>query len=185
MREFLGPRLATGLWLVAVGPMLLGALVVLAPLELDRLGWGGVAVGIVFLLAAFVEAAARPLIGRWSDEGGPRAPVRAGLLASVLILSALPLALGNPWAVALLVVLAGAAFNAPVTPGTALFSEGAEKAGADQGPIFGAVNFAWSVGYALGAPLAGALAGAFGDAAAYLSMGAVCIFTLLLIRRTF
>jgi predicted MFS family arabinose efflux permease len=184
LRRVLEPPLPTGLWLVALGPFLLGVLVVLAPLELDRLGWGAQAVGAVFLLAALAEAVAHPLLGRWSDESGFRTPVRLALLANALVLLALPLAAGSAWSFALLVVLAGAASNATVTPGTALFSGGAEKAGADRGTTFGAVNLAWSAGYAIGAPFAGALAGASGDRASYLCAGAVCLLTLLLIRRS-
>jgi MFS family permease len=80
-------------------------------------------------------------------------------------------------------VLAGATFNTTVTPGTALFSGGAEKASVDRGTVFGAVSFAWALGYALGAPIAGMLAGAFGDWVSYLCAGAVCLFTFSSVRR--
>jgi MFS family permease len=183
LRVILGPPLPSALWLVALGPFLLGVLVVLAPLEFDRLGWGAAAVGAVFLLAGLAEALAHPLLGRWADEAGPRTPALAGLVAGTLVLLALTLAIG-PWSLALLVVLGGATFNATVTPGTSLFSGAAEKAGADRGTVFGAVNFAWSVGYALGAPLAGAIAEVLDDRASYLFAGIVCLLTLLLIRRT-
>ena len=181
--------LPTGLWLVALGPMLLAALVVLAPLELDRLGWGPPAVGAVFLLAAVAEAAIHPALGRWSDEGGFRVPVGAGLISALVVLLVLALVsgsswLGNPWLFALLVVIAGATFNITVTPGTALFSSGAEKSGVDRGTVFGAVSFAWAGGYALGSPIAGALAGAFGDWVSYLCAGAVCLLTFASVRRT-
>ncbi len=188
LRKILKPPLPTGLWLVALGPMLLAALVVLAPLELDRLGWGAAAVGAVFLLAALAEAVIHPALGRWSDKGGVRTPIGTGLIAIVLVLLALALVSGNPWAespwpFAFLVVLAGATFNTTVTPGTALFSGGAEKAGVDRGTVFGAVSFAWAGGYAIGAPIAGVLGGAFGDWASYLCAGAACLVTLSLIRR--
>ena len=182
LRAILEPPLPTGLWLVALGPFLLGVLVVLGPLELDRLGWGATAVGAVFLLSGLAGAVAHPLLGRWSDERGPRVPARAGLFAGALVFLALPLA-GDPWFLALLVVLVGATSNATVTPGTSLFSSGAEKASTDQGTIFGAVNFVWSCGYALGAPLAGVAAGAVGDWASHLSAGAMCLGTLLLTQR--
>ena len=187
--KILKPPLPTGLWLVALGPMLLAALVVLAPLELDRLGWGAPAVGAVFLLAAVAEAIIHPALGRWSDKGGFRVPVGAGLLAILVVLLALALVSGSswsgsPWPFALLVVLAGATFNTTVTPGTALFSGGAEKAGVDRGTVFGAVSFAWAGGYAFGAPIAGSLAGAFGDWTAYLCVGAVCLLTLYSTRRS-
>lgn len=183
-RTIFRPTLLWGLGVVALGVTLFAALVVLAPLALDRLGWGARAVGAVFLLAALAEAAVHPAVGRWSDASGPGAPVRAGLAASVVLLLALAMAGGSPWLLAPLVVLAAACFNATVTPGAALFSGRASLAGVGPGVAFGAVNFAWSVGYALGASLAGALAEAFGDRAAYLALGAVCVLALLVTRRT-
>ena len=183
-RTILSPPLAWGLGVVALGLMLFAALVVLAPLGLDRLGWSPRAVGAVFLLAALAEAAVHPVLGRWSDAAGPGAPVRAGLTASVVLLVALTLAGGSPWLLAALVVLAAACFNATVTPGAALFSGRAAHAGVGAGVAFGAVNFAWSLGYALGASLAGAVAGAFGEETAYLALGVVCGLALLGTRRT-
>ncbi len=183
LRTVLQPRLATGLWFIALSPLLFSALAVLVPLELDRLGWGAVAVGAVFLLSAAFEALVHPLLGRWSDRAGYRNPVRVGLLASVGILLALPW-VGNPWILGLLVVLAGGAFNATIVPGTALFSRGTEKAGMDQAVAFGVTNFAWASGYAVGAPLGGALADLRGDALSYLFLTAVCLLTLFLLRKT-
>jgi MFS family permease len=179
----LQPRLATGLWFIALSPLLFSALTVLVPLELDRLGWGAVAVGAVFLVSAAFEAVVHPLLGRWSDRTGYRSPVRAGLLVSVGILLALPW-VGSPWALAFLVLLASGAFNAPLVPGTALFSRGTEKAGMDQALAFGATNFAWASGYAVGAPLGGVLADLRGDALSYLFLTVVCLLTLLLLRKT-
>ena len=106
-----------------------------------------------------------------------------GLLASVGILLALPW-VGNPWALTLLVLLASGAFNATLVPGTALFSRGTEKAGMDQALAFGITNIAWASGYAVGAPVGGALADLGGDALSYLFLTAVCVLTLLLLRKT-
>ena len=181
-RPGIAPRLATGLLFISLSPLLFGALAVLAPLELARLGWGAVAIGAVFLVAALLEAVAHPMLGRWSDRAGYRPPILAGLLASFAILIALP------WApaalpVAFLVVLAGVAFNAPLVPGTVLFTRGAEKAGIEAAIAFGATNFAWASGYAAGALLGGGLADLGGDALSYLSLATVCLFALLLLRR--
>jgi MFS family permease len=179
----LRPQLATGLWFIALSPLLFSVLAVLVPLELSRLGWGAAAVGAAFLASAAFEGVVHPLLGRWSDRSGYRPPVTAGLLASVGILLVLPW-VGNPWLLAFLVVLAAGAFNAPLVPGTALFSRGTEKAGMDQAVAFGATNFAWASGYAVGAPLGGFLADLRGDALSYLSLTVVCLATLFLLRRS-
>jgi MFS family permease len=179
----LQPRLATGLWLIGLSPLLFSVLAVLVPLELSRLGWGAAGVGAVFLVSAAFEAAVHPLLGRWSDRAGYLSPVVAGLLASVGILLALPW-VGNPWLLGLLVLLASGAFNATLVPGTALFSRGTEKAGMEGALAFGVTNFAWAAGYAVGAPLGGALADLGGDTLSYLSLTIVCLFTLVLLRKT-
>ena len=182
LRAILRPHLATGLWLIALSPLLFSVLAVLVPLELSRLGWGAAAVGAVFLASAAFEAVVHPLLGRWTDRVGYRSPVRAGLLASVGILLALPW-VANPWVLGLLVVLASGAFNATLVPGTAVFSRGTEKAGMEGAVAFGATNFAWASGYAVGAPLGGALADLRGDALSYHFLMVVCLLTLLLLRK--
>ncbi len=183
LRTVMHPRLATGLWLIALSPLLFSAVAVLVPLELDGFGWGAAAVGAVFLVSAAFEAVVHPLLGRWTDRSGYFNPVRAGLLISVGILLALPW-VGSPWILALLVLLASGAFNAPLVPGTALFSRGTQKAGMEGALAFGVTNFAWASGYAIGAPLGGSLADLGGDALSYLFLTAVCLLTLLLLRRT-
>ena len=183
LRTALQPQLATGLLLIALPPLLFSAVAVLVPLELDGFGWGAAAVGAVFLVSAAFEAVVHPLLGRWTDRSGYFNPVRAGLLISVGILLALPW-VGSPWILALLVLLASGAFNAPLVPGTALFSRGTEKAGMEGALAFGVTNFAWATGYAIGAPLGGSLADLGGDALSYLVLTAVCLLTLLLLRRT-
>lgn len=182
LRTVRRPRLLTGLWFIALSPLIFSALAVLVPLELNRLGWGAAAVGAVFLASAAFEASVHPLLGRWADRAGFRPPILIGLLASILILIALPFA-GSPWLLAGLVVLAAGAFNATLVPGTTLFSRGTEKAGMDQAIAFAITNFAWAAGYAVGAPLGGALADIQGDALSYLVLTIVCALTLLLLRR--
>lgn len=178
----LRPRLMTGLLLIGFSPLLFGVLAVLAPLQLARFGWGAAAIGAVFLVAALFEAAVHPLIGRWSDHAGYRLPVLAGLLASFAILLMLPWVPGAPL-VALLVVLAGGAFNAPLIPGTTLLSRSAESVGIAGAFAFGAANFAWASGYAVGASLGGALADLGGDALSYLSLALLCLLALVLLWR--
>lgn len=176
------PRLLAGLWFLALSPLLFSALTVLVPLDLAAVGWGAAAVGAVFLVSAGFETIVHPLLGRWTDRSGYRPPVVVGLLLSMGILLVLAWAV-NPWLVAVLVVLAGGAFNAPLVPGTALFSRGTEKAGLDQAVAFAITNFAWASGYAVGAPLGGLLADLGGDAVSYFFLMGVCLVTLALVRR--
>ena len=176
------PRSMTGLAFIGFSPLLYGVLAVLAPLELSNFGWGTVGIGAVFFVAALLEAVVHPLIGRWTDWAGYRPPILAGLVASFAILLALPLAPGA-LLVALLVILADVAFNTPLVPGTVLFTREAEKAGIERALAFGATNFAWASGYAAGAFLGGMLADLGGDALSYLSLAAVCLLALLVLRR--
>lgn len=176
------PRLLTGLWFVGLSPLLFSALTVLVPLDLAALGWGAAAVGAVFLVSAGFETLVHPLFGRWTDHSGYRPPVLAALVVSIGLLAVLAWA-ANPWLLALLVVLAAVAFNAPLVPGTALFSRASEKAGMDQAVAFAVTNFAWASGYAAGAPLGGFLADLGGDALSYLFLMVVCAAALLLLRR--
>ncbi len=181
-QALLRPHLATGLMLIGFSPLLFGVLAVLAPLKLASLGWGAAAIGAIFLAAALFEAAVHPFIGRWSDQSGYRPPVLAGLLVSFAILLALPWTTAAPL-VALLIVLAGGAFNAPLVPGTALLSRSAENLGIAGALAFGAANFAWASGYAVGTSVGGALADLGGDALSYLSLATVCLLALLLLRQ--
>ena len=176
------PRLVAGLWFIALSPLIFAALTVLVPLDLSVVGWGAAAVGAVFLVSAGLETVVHPLLGRWTDRSGYRPPVLAGLVLSAGILAALAWA-ANPWLIALLVVLAGGAFNATLVPGTAMFSRGSEKAGMDQAMAFAVNNVAWASGYAVGSPLGGFLADLGGDATAYLVLMGVCAATLLVLRR--
>ena len=177
------PRFLSSLWFIGLSPLLFSALAVLVPLDLHRLGWGTAAVGTVFLISAGFEALVHPLLGRWSDRSGYRPPIFAGLLGSIGILLFLTW-VGNPWVIALLVVLAAGAFNATLVPGTALFSRDTEKAGMNGAVTFAITNFAWASGYAVGAPVGGFLADLRGDALSYLSLSVVCLLTIIALRRT-
>jgi MFS family permease len=183
LRTVREPLLLTSLWFIGLSPLLFSALAVLVPLDLNRLGWGAAAVGTVFLVSAIFEAFVHPLLGRWSDRSGYRPPVFAGLLTSIGILLLLTWA-GNPWVIGLLVVLAAGAFNATLVPGTALFSRGTEKAGMERAVAFAITNFAWASGYAVGAPVGGFLADLRGDALSYVTLTAVCLLTIVMLRRT-
>jgi MFS family permease len=172
----------SGIWLVSLAAFLLGVISVVAPLRLDELGWGAVGISAAFLVAAGLEGAMNPLIGRWSDRRGRLAPVRAGLVGAIAVSVVIPW-VDVRWPYLLLVIAAGVVYGVNWVPGTALLSDGAERAGIDQGFGFALLNVAWAPANVVGAGLGGGLADAFGDAAAYLLAAALCLLTLAAVQR--
>jgi MFS family permease len=173
---------ARAAWFVALPALLFGVLGVLAPLRLDELGWGSLAIGAVFLTAAGLEGLASPVLGRISDRRGRMTPLRAGLLASAIVSATLPW-LGAAWALAAVVVAAGLAFGAFWAPAMALLADSAEAVGLDYAYGFALVNIAWAPGAFSGAALGGALADATADAVPYLALSAACLLTLVRVSR--
>jgi MFS family permease len=176
-RRFLG-----GLWLNTLPALLFGLNFVLVPLRLDAGGFGTLAIAGVFLAAGLFETVVNPLIGRFSDRRGRLLPVRAALLASVLVATAFAFA-RDPFVVSGLVVLAAVAFGGFYTPGMALVSDRAEVVGLSQGLGFGIMNSAWAAGNMAGPAAGGALAEAAGDALPYLLGALLCLVTLALSFR--
>jgi MFS family permease len=170
-------RLVGGMWLLVLAALLFGVLDVLAPLTFHAGGWGGVAIGAVFLVAAGAETIMNPLLGRFTDRRGNRLPIRLALLGSVVI--SLPLAWASSAAVvAVLVVAAAIAYGALLTPGMTLLTDAAERRGIAAGLAFGAANGAWAAGNVVGPSLGGWLADVAGDSLPYLLLAAVCAVTL-------
>jgi MFS family permease len=169
-------------WFVALPALLFGVLGVLAPLRLDDLGWGALAIGAVFLTAAGLEGLASPVLGRISDRRGRMAPLRAGLLASAIVSASLPW-VGAAWLLAAFVVAAGLAFGTFWAPAMALLADSAEAVGLDYAYGFALVNIAWAPGAFSGAAIGGALADATADAVPYLALSAACLLTLVRMSR--
>ncbi len=167
----------SGFWLISLAAMLLGIASVAAPLMLDDLGWGALGISAAFFISASVEAAMNPFLGRWSDRRGRLAPVRAGLFAAIGVSVLVPW-IDLRWPALLLVIAAGIAYGVFWVPGTALMSDGADRAGLDQGFGFALLNVAWAPANVLGAALGGVLIQAAGDAGGYLFAAAICLLTL-------
>jgi MFS family permease len=168
----------TGMWLLMLPALLFGTLSVLAPLQLDALGWGALGIAATFAVSAFVEAGLSPLIGRWSDRRGRLAPLEFGLAASLVV------CLTMPWveqrlALSAVVVAAGIAFGAFWTPSMALLSDGWESIGVGHAIGFALMNFAWAPGNVIGAAVGGGLAEAGGDVVAYGVLAGLCLLTLV------
>ena len=84
-------RMLAGMWLTGLPAAAFGVLDVLAPLRLDELGAGALALGATFFAAAGAEALVNPAVGRYSDRHGSRRLVPAGLLMSAFGVALLPL----------------------------------------------------------------------------------------------
>ena len=145
------------MWLVALPAIASGTINVLAPLRIHRLGGGAAAVGAAFLVAAAIEAAISPSIGRISDRRGAadcrcafgarrRRPCccsasrcRRRRRCSACSVVAIAAALGAFWA-----------------PAMAMLSDAAEARGLDQGLAAALMNLALGRGpdRRLGAPAA-------------------------------
>jgi MFS family permease len=91
-RQLGEPAIALSMWLVALPALASGAINVLGPLRLARLGAGAAGIGATFLIAAAIEAAMSPLVGRVSDRRGRMLPLRIGLAGATiaLVLFSLP-----------------------------------------------------------------------------------------------
>ena len=170
-------RLLGGMWLLVLAALLFGVLDVLAPLRLHAEGWGGVAIGAIFLITAAVETVVNPLLGRFSDRRGVLLPIRVMVLASIILSLALAWATAAP-VVAVLVVASGIAYGGFYTPGMALLTDAAERRGIAAAIAFGAMNGAWAAGNVVGPALGGWLADVAGDRLPYLLLAAICAATL-------
>jgi MFS family permease len=176
-------RVQAGMWLTTLGALLFGTLAVLAPLRLDRLGASGVTVGAAFLLAAGFAALSSPIVGRYSDRRGWRLPVFVGLIASAAFLAVLPLP-ASAAVLFVLVVCADPCFGAAYPAAGAMISDGAERAGLDQGYAFGLFNLAWASGQVVGDAGSAGLAQATADAVPYALLAGACVVTLFGLSRS-
>ena len=64
------PAVLIGFWVFTLPALFSGVIEVLVPLHLDDLDVGGAGIGVIFLLAAAVEAVVSPIAGRVSDRAG-------------------------------------------------------------------------------------------------------------------
>jgi MFS family permease len=172
------PAVLLGFWVFTLPALFAGVIEVLVPLHLDDLGVSGAAIGAVFLLSAAVEAVASPIAGRFSDRAGRMAPIRAGLVAAVVMAIVLPLP-QTPVLVGLAVALTFVALASFWAPGMALLSDAAEEHGLDQALAFAISNLAWALGHVFGAGVGGAVADATTDAVPYTALAVLCGFTFV------
>ena len=172
----------SGLWLMTLPAILFGVLIVLMPLSLSDAGFGAVAIGAVWLVAAALEAVINPVIGHASDRLGELAPVRIGLVAAIVVSLLLAL-LSGPVLLVALTLAAGVAYGSFYTPSLVVLSDSAERIGLALGLVFGLMSFAWAAGNTVGPLVGGSLADALGNALPYALSAVLCALTLAFVRR--
>lgn len=177
LRAFNDNRVRAGFWFVSLPGLLFGTLTVLAPLKLSDLGFGAVAIGATFLIAAGGEVANNLAVGRAADRHGTIRPLWFGLAGSAIVSALLPWP-GNRISLAVVVVIACLAFATMYTPATTMLSDASEHVGLDYGYTFAIVNIAWAIAQTTGAAGSGALARATSDTVPYLLLAAICALTL-------
>lgn len=179
-------EVAGGAYLLAFSALLLGTLLVLAPLQLNDLGWSTRAVAAFLLIGSLITALAMPLLGRWTDEFGTAPLILAGLAACVLVSLGLAAA-AEPTSFAFAVVAAEIVFSSMWVPGTTLLSGGTERAGVSPALGFVLFNLAWAPGLLVGSAGAGQVATRAGNTVSYCVLAALCggtlVGVLILIRR--
>jgi len=181
LRALRDPRLANGMWLMALAGIAFGVVDVLAPLRLSRLGADSTVIAAAFLGGAVIEACVSPLAGRLSDRSGARRPVLIGLTAGVVFSVLVWLPGGVPWLVAVL-VLGTPFFGSLYTPAAAMVGESAQDHELNHGIAFALTNLTWAGGQAIASSASGALAEATSDAVPYLLLGVACLATLVAMR---
>ena len=173
----------TASWLIALPGLVFGAVSVLGPLRLDELGFGGLAIGATWLVAAGLEGTLAPVVGRVSDRRGRIAPLAVGLAGVAVMLAVIP---WPPWApvLALFIVLNAVAAGTLWAPAISLLSDRAEALGLDQAYAFALVSMTWASGAFVGPAVAGALAQATTDAVPYALLVSACVLTLAALWRS-
>jgi MFS family permease len=183
-RELVSNRVVQlGAWLIALTALLLGLLGVLAPLRLDELGWGAGAIGAVFAVAALLQAAVNPVVGRIADARGDAMPLRAALIFSGVASVLLVLDRRAPL-YAVIVIVAGVAYAMLWAPALTMLSRTLERLDFDHAFGFGLMSAVWPLGFAIGAAAGAALAGATRDAWPYLLAAVACLASLPLLGRS-
>jgi MFS family permease len=171
------PAIALGMWLVVLPALASGAMNVLAPLRLGRLGAGAAGIGATFLIAAGVEAVISPVVGRLSDRRGRMLPLRMGLAGAAVALAFFTVP-QTALLLAVVIVLETVALGTFWAPAMAMLSDAADSHGMSQAYALALVNFAWAAGQITGAGGGGSLAKTAGDGVPFALAAGLCALTL-------
>lgn len=178
--QIVKPAIALGMWLTALPAVASGAINVLGPLRLGRLGAGAGAIGATFLVAAAAEAVVSPAVGHVSDRRGRMFPLRIGLAAATVALLCFTLP-SDALVLAVVIVLITISLGTFWAPAMAMLSDAADAHGLSQGYALALINMAWAGGQVLGAGAGGSVAKATTDAVPFSACAALCAATLALV----
>ena len=179
--RLLGNRtLAAGLIVLGVPFLGGGALSVLVPLQLSRLGGTRFEVGATFFVAAAAGTLISPLAGTLSDRRGRMLPIRIGLVAGILLLAALCFFRTLPVVMILTVGYLGCVFSLGPASTMALLTDVADRT-EFEAALPAMQLLAIAAGELVGSTAGAALAQASRDAVTYavlalLSLGALLAF---------
>lgn len=176
-------REAKGLSLIGLASVFLGVQFVLAPLRLANLGIGPIGIGATFLVAAAIQAAFNPALGRYFDRRGRLGPVQLGLLLATGLSAALPW-IGNGVVLAVAVAAANVSYGVAWVPGMTLVAQGSDDLGLDQALGVALMNLAWAGGYSVGAALGGLVAQSLSDAVPYTALALLCLSVIAMLRES-
>jgi MFS family permease len=158
-----------------------GALSVLVPLQLSRVGGTGLEVGATFFLASALGTLVGPLAGTLSDRRGRLLPIRIGISAGIVLVVGLCLLRTLPVVMILTIGYLGCVFGLVSSPAMALqtdLADGTEYEAAVPALQLMAIALADLVGSSAG----GALAQVTEDAVTYAALALVGIAALVLLR---
>lgn len=167
---------------VAIPSIMFGAIEVLAPLRISDLGGGHTLIAAGFIAGAALEGLLAPIVGRYSDRIGRRAPFAAGLgiCAIAMITVAVGDTMGEVMAGVMLTSLGG---GICFTPALTMLSEIAESSRLHQGFAAGLSNMAWAAGQVVGGVVGGSAASVAGNAAPGVLIGGILLATVLFSLR--
>ncbi len=173
------PGAATAVTAIALGVdmFLYGSLVPLLP-DLPAVAGSPAAAGLLFAAYAIAMVVATPLVGRWVDRAGPRAPMLAGLVGLAVATAVFALAVDIPGTGGLVLLMLarvaqGVAAASSWTAGLALIAVTHEPD--RRGPVMGLAMTANGIGILLGPAVSGWLAQAWGPRAPFLLIAALAV----------
>lgn len=173
--------LRLGLWLLAFGGLVTGAIYTLAPLTLAAAGVGPRGTGAVFLVMAGAAALTSPRVGLLADRHGKERV--AGVILAVgavatLLAGAASRAGTPPLLLAALLVAGFVALEAGYVPGSAMITDGTAQDEASRGEVLALGNLGWAVAMSVAGLLAGVLLHRFGVLAPYAAVALCALLTV-------